>query len=97
MVELQLGSFARGRCLSLQHRRSINHCQNLQQVQNPVEYAFLGGKPSSCGFTQRADLTGILVPYSGGSSVEGNISAPYGGFSVDLVNMNKIVELHQDE
>lgn len=93
MVELQLGSFARGRCLSFNHRGSVSNRQSIYQVQNPAEYVFLVETP--CGFTE--GLTVFSVPYSGGSSVEGNISAPYGGFSIDLVNLNKIVELHQDE
>jgi hypothetical protein len=37
------------------------------------------------------------VPYSGGSSVEGHFSAPFGGISVDFVNMNSILEVQPDE
>ncbi|EUC30529.1 hypothetical protein COCCADRAFT_39256 [Bipolaris zeicola 26-R-13] len=36
-----------------------------------------------------------IVPYSGGSSVEGNFSAPYGGICIDFANMDKIVALHE--
>jgi len=39
----------------------------------------------------------VQVPYSGGSSVEGHFSAPFGGVSVDFVNMNQILEMHSDE
>lgn len=39
----------------------------------------------------------IKVPFSGGSSLEGNFSAPYGGMSIDMVFMDKIVEFHEDE
>ncbi|KAF5002530.1 hypothetical protein FGRMN_295 [Fusarium graminum] len=38
-----------------------------------------------------------MIPYSGGSSVEGHFSAPYGGVSVDFVNMNQILEVHADD
>ncbi|EWG48670.1 D-lactate dehydrogenase (cytochrome) [Fusarium verticillioides 7600] len=38
-----------------------------------------------------------MIPYSGGSSVEGHFSAPFGGVSVDFVNMNQILEVHSDD
>ncbi|KAI1073304.1 hypothetical protein LB507_010789 [Fusarium sp. FIESC RH6] len=38
-----------------------------------------------------------MIPYSGGSSVEGHFSAPYGGVSVDFVNMNQILEVDADD
>ncbi|CDZ96294.1 d-lactate dehydrogenase oxidoreductase protein [Phaffia rhodozyma] len=34
-----------------------------------------------------------VVPWSGGTSLEGHITAPYGGISVDLSRMDKILEL----
>lgn len=36
-----------------------------------------------------------MVPYSGGSSLEANFSAPYGGLTIDFAFMNKIVDLHE--
>ncbi|KAL3469737.1 hypothetical protein BJX99DRAFT_264926 [Aspergillus californicus] len=38
-----------------------------------------------------------MIAYSGGSSVEGHFSAPFGGVSVDFMNMNKIVDFHPDD
>ncbi|KAK7752488.1 D-lactate ferricytochrome c oxidoreductase [Diatrype stigma] len=38
-----------------------------------------------------------IIPYSGGSSLEGNFSAPYGGISVDFAYMDQIVQLHKDD
>lgn len=38
-----------------------------------------------------------MVPYSGGSSLEANFSAPYGGMTIDFVYMNKILEIHEDD
>ena len=38
-----------------------------------------------------------LVPFSGGSSLEGNFAAPYGGMSVDFTYMNKVVDFHAAE
>ncbi|KAI1023737.1 hypothetical protein LB504_005022 [Fusarium proliferatum] len=55
--------------------------------------------PMSMYFTEndRASITDGQVPYSGGSSVEGHFSAPFGGVSVDFVNMNQILEMHSDD
>lgn len=38
-----------------------------------------------------------LVPFAGGSSVEGNFTAPYSGISVDFSQMNRIVAFHEEE
>ncbi|RDW86207.1 uncharacterized protein DSM5745_02849 [Aspergillus mulundensis] len=36
-----------------------------------------------------------MVPYSGGSSLEANFSAPYGGLTIDFAFMNHILDLHE--
>lgn len=38
-----------------------------------------------------------IIPYSGGSSLEGNFSAPYGGVSVDFAYMDQIIQLNKDD
>ncbi|KAF7157724.1 hypothetical protein CNMCM6106_003577 [Aspergillus hiratsukae] len=38
-----------------------------------------------------------MVPYSGGSSLEANFSAPLGGLTIDFAMMNKILEIHEDD
>ncbi|KAI9163351.1 D-lactate dehydrogenase [cytochrome] [Paramyrothecium foliicola] len=38
-----------------------------------------------------------VIPYSGGSSLEGNFSAPYGGISVDFAYMDKIIQFNKDD
>lgn len=38
-----------------------------------------------------------MVPYSGGSSLEANFSAPHGGVSIDFVHMDQIIELRADD
>ncbi|KAF9869754.1 d-lactate mitochondrial precursor [Colletotrichum karsti] len=38
-----------------------------------------------------------IVPFSGGSSVEGHITAPFGGVSLDFVHMDKIVKFNKDD
>lgn len=38
-----------------------------------------------------------MIPYSGGSSLEANFSAPHGGMSIDFAFMDQILELHEDD
>ncbi|KAK3951935.1 FAD-linked oxidase-like protein [Pseudoneurospora amorphoporcata] len=38
-----------------------------------------------------------IIPYSGGSSLEGNFSAPFGGISVDFAFMDQIVQFNKDD
>lgn len=38
-----------------------------------------------------------IVPFSGGSSLEANFAAPFGGMSVDFTFMNKIIALNAEE
>ncbi|WQF83186.1 Putative FAD-binding oxidoreductase/transferase, type 4, FAD-linked oxidase-like protein [Colletotrichum destructivum] len=38
-----------------------------------------------------------IIPYSGGSSLEGNFSAPYGGISVDFAFMDQILSFNKDD
>ncbi|KAL1876297.1 D-lactate ferricytochrome c oxidoreductase [Diaporthe australafricana] len=38
-----------------------------------------------------------IIPYSGGTSLEGNFSAPFGGISVDFAYMDQIVQFNQED
>ncbi|KAJ9390874.1 CAZyme family AA4 [Paecilomyces variotii] len=38
-----------------------------------------------------------MVPYSGGSSLEANFSAPYGGMTIDFAFMDRILALHEED
>ncbi|KAF4992143.1 hypothetical protein FDECE_13814 [Fusarium decemcellulare] len=38
-----------------------------------------------------------MIPYSGGSSVEGHFSAPFGGISVDFCKMNRVLQFHKED
>ncbi|CZR69611.1 related to proteins containing the FAD binding domain [Phialocephala subalpina] len=38
-----------------------------------------------------------VIGYSGGSSLEGNYSAPHGGISVDFMHMDAIIALHEED
>ncbi|TEA20143.1 D-lactate dehydrogenase [Colletotrichum sidae] len=38
-----------------------------------------------------------IIPYSGGSSLEGNFSAPYGGISIDFAFMDQILRFNKED
>ncbi|KAL7938224.1 hypothetical protein V8C35DRAFT_291290 [Trichoderma chlorosporum] len=38
-----------------------------------------------------------VIAYSGGTSLEGNFSAPYGGVSIDFTFMNNIIQVNKDD
>ncbi|OJD39873.1 d-lactate dehydrogenase [Diplodia corticola] len=38
-----------------------------------------------------------IIPYSGGTSVEGQFTAPFGGFSLDFAHMDSLLALHDDD
>lgn len=38
-----------------------------------------------------------IIPFGVGSSFEGHLNAPFGGISIDMNNMNKILKVHQDD
>jgi hypothetical protein len=38
-----------------------------------------------------------IIPYSGGSSLEGNFSAPFGGISVDFAYMDNIIQFNKED
>ncbi|KAI9675026.1 MAG: hypothetical protein M1817_001432 [Caeruleum heppii] len=43
------------------------------------------------------DYSVPIIPFSGGTSLEGNFSAPYGGMSVDFAYMDQIVQFNEAE
>ena len=38
-----------------------------------------------------------IIPFGVGSSFKGHLNAPYGGISIDMNNMNKILTVHQED
>lgn len=38
-----------------------------------------------------------IIPYSGGTSLEGNFSAPFGGVSVDFAYMDKVLQVNRED
>jgi D-lactate dehydrogenase (cytochrome) len=96
MVIDQYRQQARCHRLSKIDGRRFGDCEDLHALQNPNWYVqqISALEPSNeCPrFT-----TSCAVPYSGGSSVEGNFSAPYGGICIDFAMMDQILALHKDD
>ena len=38
-----------------------------------------------------------IIPFAVGSSFEGHLNAPFGGLSIDVNNMNQIIEVHHED
>jgi len=38
-----------------------------------------------------------IIPFGVGSSLEGHVNAPGGGISLDMANMNKVIEVHPED
>lgn len=38
-----------------------------------------------------------IIPYSGGSSLEGHTAAPFGGVSIDFVYMDQIIKINEND
>ncbi|KAH2696742.1 hypothetical protein KXW03_000266, partial [Aspergillus fumigatus] len=38
-----------------------------------------------------------IIPYSGGSSLEGHTAAPFGGVSMDFMYMDQIIKINEDD
>ncbi|KAI9769434.1 MAG: hypothetical protein M1840_004136 [Geoglossum simile] len=36
-----------------------------------------------------------MIPFSGGTSLEGNFAAPFGGMSIDFTHMDKVLDFHE--
>ena len=38
-----------------------------------------------------------VIPFGTGTSFEGSINAPFGGVSIDLKDMNRVLEVHSED
>ncbi len=64
----------------------------------PDAVAFLESTPEAQGVVQIADRYGVpVIAYGAGTSLEGHISAPAGGISVDLSRMNRVLEVNEQD
>ncbi|KAF7196962.1 D-lactate dehydrogenase [cytochrome], mitochondrial [Pseudocercospora fuligena] len=70
----------------LQHRQATNGSRVSKSTQQVSEIAKVCNKYKI-----------PMIPYSGGSSLEANFSAPYGGISIDFAHMDKVIEVRPDD
>ncbi len=67
-----------------------------------------GAAPDAVAYVQTAaEVEGIVricarhgvpvIPYGTGTSLEGHITAPYGGVTVDFTQMNRVIEVNADD
>ena len=64
----------------------------------PDAVAFLETTAETQGVVRIADRYGVpLIAYGTGTSLEGHISAPEGGISVDVSRMNRILEVNEED
>ncbi|KAI8938002.1 hypothetical protein NX059_005676 [Plenodomus lindquistii] len=80
------------------HRHGYSEWSSINIEQLPVAVAY----PKST--EEVAELAKVcfkykipMIPYSGGSSLEANFSAPFGGMSIDFSFMDQIITLHADD
>ena len=38
-----------------------------------------------------------VIPFGTGSSLEGHVNAPFGGISIDVMKMNRVIEINQED
>jgi D-lactate dehydrogenase (cytochrome) len=64
----------------------------------------VGGTPDAVAFVQSTAEVQVcaarrvpIIPFGTGTSLEGHISAPFGGISIDLSGMNRILEVNSED
>jgi len=64
----------------------------------PDAVAFAESKEEVAAIVRICADAGIpVIPFGAGSSLEGNVTAPFGGVSLDLTRMNRVLEVHQED
>lgn len=80
------------------HRHGFSEWSSINVDQLPVAVAYPKSTDEVATIAKVCYKYKIpMVPYSGGSSLEANYSAPYGGMSIDFSHMNQILALHADD
>jgi len=80
------------------HRHGYSEWSSINIDQLPIAVAFPKSTEEVSQIAKVCHRHKIpMVPFSGGSSLEANFSAPYGGFCIDFVFMDKILALHEDD
>ncbi|UPX13821.1 D-lactate dehydrogenase (cytochrome) [Ascochyta rabiei] len=80
------------------HRHGYSEWSSINIDQLPVAVAYPKSTEEVSQLAQICHKYKIpMIPYSGGSSLEANFSAPFGGMSIDFTFMDQILALHADD
>jgi len=77
-----------------QHGKDVTH----HPGQSPDAVAFVNSRDEVQGVLRICHSHGIpVIPYGAGSSLEGHIAAPYGGVTLNLTGMNRILSVDAED
>lgn len=80
------------------HRHGYSEWSSINIDQLPVAVAYPKSTEECSAIAKICFKYRIpMIPYSGGSSLEANFSAPFGGMSIDFAFMDRIIALHEDD
>ncbi|MCT4656471.1 MAG: FAD-binding protein [Cohaesibacter sp.] len=86
--------FATGQAMREQHGHTTTWLSN--QVPDGVVFAQSAQEVSDI-VKLCAEHDVPIIPFGTGSSLEGHLNAPYGGISIDVSQMNEILEVHAED
>ena len=79
-------------------REQHSHTMTIHESELPDGVLFASNKNDVSDAVKICnDFRCPIVPFGVGSSFEGHVNAPFGGLSIDLNNMNEILNVYQDD
>ena len=79
-------------------REQHSHTMTIHESELPDGVLFASNKNDVSDAVKICnDFRCPIIPFGVGSSFEGHVNAPFGGLSVDLNNMNEILNVYQDD
>ena len=79
-------------------REQHSHTMTIHESELPDGVLFASNKNDVSDAVKICnDFRCPIIPFGVGSSFEGHVNAPFGGLSIDLNNMNKILNVYQDD
>ncbi|KAJ1329844.1 D-lactate dehydrogenase (cytochrome) [Microdochium nivale] len=97
-IKQQLGEDAVSTEAEILHAHGYSEWSTINIDRLPVAVVFPSSTEEVSAIAKICNKYNVpIIPYSGGSSVEGNFSAPFGGVSVDFCNMGDIIEFRPQD
>ena len=79
-------------------REQHSHTMTIHKTELPDGVLFASNKNDVSDAVKICnDFRCPIIPFGVGSSFEGHVNAPFGGLSIDLNNMNEILNVYQDD